>query len=194
MHWGVFFVILLRISQNYIRLWFNTLRQQAITSSNVDTFLRYHIALSGHNESAHWCLSKLGRPWQTAGWKAFNWTNVLTRWFKTHFNSLRPKQMDAISQTTFSSICFLMKMFGFRLKFHWSLFLRTQLTIIQHWFRWWLGADKATSHYLIQWWVGYRRIYASLGLNVLMVQISKIIEKIPVITVEKWKLIPVESL
>ena len=50
-------------------------------------------------------------------------------------------------------------------KFHWSLFISVQLTIFQHWFRWWLGADQATSHYLNQWWLDYRRIYASLGLN-----------------------------
>ena len=41
-----------------------------------------------------------------------------------------------------------------------------QLTIIQHKFRQWLGADQETSHYLHQWWFDYRRIYASLGLNV----------------------------
>ena len=29
----------------------------------------------------------------------------------------------------------------------------------------WLGADQATSRYLNQWWLEYRRIYASLGLN-----------------------------
>ena len=43
-------------------------------------------------------------------------------------------------------------MFKFRLKFHWSLFPRIQLTISQHWFRQWLGAEQATSHYLKQWW------------------------------------------
>ena len=37
-------------------------------------------------------------------------------------------------------------------KFHWSLILRVQLTIFQHWFRKLLGADQATSHYLNQWW------------------------------------------
>ena len=58
-----------------------------------------------------------------------------------------------------------MKIYEFRLTFHWSLFLGVQLTIFQHWFRWWLGADQATSHYLNQWWLDYRRIYASLGLN-----------------------------
>ena len=33
-----------------------------------------------------------------------------------------------------------------------NLFLRVQLAIKEHWFRWWLGAEQATSHYLNQWW------------------------------------------
>ena len=45
------------------------------------------------------------------------------------------EKMAAISQTTFSSAFSWMKMFEFRLKFHWSLFLRAQLSISQHWFR-----------------------------------------------------------
>ena len=56
-------------------------------------------------------------------------------------------------------------MFQFRLKFHWNLFLRVQLTIFHHWLRQWLGTVQATSHYLNQWWLVYRRICASLGLN-----------------------------
>ena len=44
-------------------------------------------------------------------------------------------KMNAISQPTFSNAFSLMKMFEFWLKFHWSLFLRVQLTIFQHWFR-----------------------------------------------------------
>ena len=43
-------------------------------------------------------------------------------------------------------------MYEFQLKSHWSLFLGVQLMIFQHWFRWWLGAGQATSHYLNQWW------------------------------------------
>ena len=73
--------------------------------------------------------------------------------------------MAAISQTTLSNAFSWMKMLEFRLRFHWSLLLRVQLTIIQHWFRYWLGASQATSHYLNQWWLVYWRIYASLGLN-----------------------------
>ena len=44
-------------------------------------------------------------------------------------------EMDALTQTAFSSAFFWKKMFDFRLKFHWSLFLSVQSTIFQHWFR-----------------------------------------------------------
>ena len=50
-----------------------------------------------------------------------------TQWIKTHWGR---DKTDTL-QRTFSS----MKMFEFRLKIHWSLFLRVQLTIFQHWFR-----------------------------------------------------------
>ena len=61
-----------------------------------------------------------------------------------------------------------MKIFEFRLRFHWRLFLGVQSTTFQHWFRSWLGAVQATSHYLNQWWLVYWHIYASLGLNELV--------------------------
>ena len=44
-------------------------------------------------------------------------------------------KMAAISQTTFSSEFSWMKMYEFRLRFQWSLFLGVQATISQHWFR-----------------------------------------------------------
>ena len=44
-------------------------------------------------------------------------------------------KMALVFQTTFSNVFFFMKMHEFRLRFHWSLFLRVQLTIFQHWFR-----------------------------------------------------------
>ena len=44
-------------------------------------------------------------------------------------------QNGLISQKTFSDVFSWMKNFVFWLKFHWSLFLRAQLTITQHWFR-----------------------------------------------------------
>ena len=44
-------------------------------------------------------------------------------------------KMAAISQTIFPATVSWMKSFTLWLKIHWSLFLRVQLTIIQHWFR-----------------------------------------------------------
>ena len=44
-------------------------------------------------------------------------------------------KMAAILHTTFSNGFSWMKMYKFRLKLHWSLFLWVQLTISQHWFR-----------------------------------------------------------
>ena len=85
-----------------------------------------------------------------------NYWNILTYWGRDELN---------ISQTTFANVFSSVKMFEFWSKFHQSLFPRFQLTIFQHWFRLWLGAVQATGHYLNQWWLVYRRIYASLGLN-----------------------------
>ena len=81
------------------------------------------------------------------------------------FNTLRPRQMADVSQMTFSNAFSWMKMYWFLLRFHWSVFLRVQLTIFQHWVRLWLGDGQATSHYLEQWWLVYWCIYESLGLN-----------------------------
>ena len=96
--------------------------------------------------------------------------------------TLRPRQMDAISQTTFSNAFSWMKIFEYRLKFHWSLFIRVELTKSQHWFRYWLGADQATSHYLDQWWLDYRRIYTSLGLN----ELSEL-SSVDLLSIRPWK-------
>ena len=71
-------------------------------------------------------------------------TFALTHWGRD--------KIDAILQTTFSNAISWMKMFEFQLKFHWSLFSTVKLTIFQHWFRQWLAAEQATSHYLNQWW------------------------------------------
>ena len=56
--------------------------------------------------------------------RRFNW--LLTHWGRD--------KMAAFSQTTLSNAFFLMKILEFRLKIHWSLFLRVLLTIFQHWF------------------------------------------------------------
>ena len=61
-------------------------------------------------------------------------------------------KMGAVSQMIFSDAFSWMKSFVFWFKFHWSLFLRDQLAITQHWFRKWLGAVEAPSQYLNQCW------------------------------------------
>ena len=62
--------------------------------------------------------------------KIFTYPKSLTaeRCSSTHWGR---NKMATILQTPFS----WMQMFEFRLKFHWSLFPRVQLTIFQHWFR-----------------------------------------------------------
>ena len=93
------------------------------------------------------------------------WSNRRTSGEMCRITHCGRDNMAAIFQTTFTNTFSSTKMLEFRLKFHWSLFLRVQLTIFQHWFRYWLVADQATSHYLNQCWLDNRRIYASLGLN-----------------------------
>ena len=88
-------------------------------------------------------------------------------------------KMATISQTTLSNAFSWMKMLEFRLRVHWNLFLRVQLMIFPHWWRQWLGADQATSHYLNQRWKVYWRIYASLGLN----ELTNVLDKIILVTV-----------
>ena len=53
--------------------------------------------------------------------------NNLTHWTRN--------KLYTISQTTFSNAFSWMKTNEFRLRFHWTLFLRVQLTMFQHWFR-----------------------------------------------------------
>ena len=84
-------------------------------------------------------------------------------------------KMPVIFQTTVSNVFCWMKMYEFRLKCHWSLFLWVQLTISQHWFRQWLGAGLATSLCLNQCRFVYWCIYASLGLNELSVKKCRLI-------------------
>ena len=62
----------------------------------------------------------------------YNLSKILLVVILTHWGR---DKMDAVSQTPFSKAFSWMKMYEFRLKFYWSLFLRVQLTIFQHQFR-----------------------------------------------------------
>ena len=67
--------------------------------------------------------------------------NTVVGWFVVGFKfvvilTLLPlDKMAGVSQTTVSYAFSWMKIFVFRFKFHWSLLLRVQLTISEHWFR-----------------------------------------------------------
>ena len=51
-------------------------------------------------------------------------------------------KMNAISQTKFSNEFSWMKMYEFCLRCDWNVFLKCELRIFPHWFRYWLGAGK----------------------------------------------------
>ena len=86
----------------------------------------------------------------------------LYQWWLTHWGQ---DKMATMFQTTFPYVFHWIKMFEFRLRFHWSLFLRFVLTYSSIGSDTWLGTDQATSHYLNQWWLFHWRIYTSLGLD-----------------------------
>ena len=62
-----------------------------------------------------------------SGYIPMIWYFSLTHWGRD--------KMAAIFQTTFSNVFSWMKIREFRLRFHWILFPRVKLTIMQHWFR-----------------------------------------------------------
>ena len=65
------------------------------------------------------------------------WRRLLPDW--------GPDKMVAILQTTFLNAFSWMKMYEFRLKFHWSLFIRVQLTALVQIMAWRLPGDKPWS-------------------------------------------------
>ena len=97
-------------------------------------YLRYQFAIC-----CHWFKWYNGLAWNRQ--QAIIWTNDgLVCWWiyaSLNVNGLTHwgrDKMDAISQTTLSNPFSWMKIFDFWLKFHWSLFVRFQLTVFHHWF------------------------------------------------------------
>ena len=87
------------------------------------------------------------------------------------FNELTHKGRDktaTVLQTTFSYAFSWIKEYVFRIKFHWTLFLKVQLTICQHWFRLsdnGLVLNRLQAIILRNDRLLYWHIYASLGLD-----------------------------
>ena len=67
------------------------------------------------------------------------WYNILQMTIQQYYVKFQNFTMDKMAAILADHISkcifFYMKNFEFLLKFHWSLFLRIQLIIIQHWFR-----------------------------------------------------------
>ena len=88
-------------------------------------------------------------------------------WVDTFFQLTRTwTKWSPFCRRNFKGICFQKSVYIW-LKFHWNVFLTNQLTINQHWFRQWVGTEKATSHYSDpnQWRRTSRTLYASPVLN-----------------------------
>ena len=98
--------------------------------------------------------------------KWLDWRHIIlpSGRYMMHINTLRPRANGChFGNDIFKCIFFNENVFC--LIFPWSLSLKFQLTIPQHWFRKWLGTNQATSHYLNHWWLDYRRIHTSPSLN-----------------------------
>ena len=83
-----------------------------------------------------WCKWAIEVYWNVASGSRTWWLLLAWHWVLViELTHLPLDKMAAISQTIFSKAFSWMKSFVFWFKFHWSLFLRVPLTIIQHWFR-----------------------------------------------------------
>ena len=98
-------------------------------------FLKSHPALPGSNELTHWsCVIHMN--WIIFGqimvWCLFRSNyDLLSIGQKFQWNT-NQNAMIFILLMTFSNSCAWMKIYEFRLMFHWSFFLRFELTIFQH--------------------------------------------------------------
>ena len=145
--------------------------QRPVTRS-FDVFFDLRLNKRLTTQSSGWWFETLSRSlWRHRNDRSFSDPTLAVIWHifvdtlvdNTRVDISRSRQKAAIFQNTFSNAVSWMKIYEFQLKFRWKWLLWVQLTIFQHWFRWWLGAGQATSHYLSPWWWVYWRIYVSLG-------------------------------
>ena len=101
-----------------------------VLATNLDTFCTNFLRLSMISITVCWPDDVIQNGWRdlTEPRKSLYLDNCCRKWldeslliFLTHWSR---DKMDAISQTTLSKAFSWMKMFEFRLTFHWSLFLR----------------------------------------------------------------------
>ena len=119
--------------------------------------------LSQHHRNfirkSDWCRSDYKLIWIIVTILGFlQWQYIL--WF----NTLRDRQYGRHFAGDILQCIFVNENIWISIDIHYSLF-RVELTLFQHWFRYWLGADQATSYYLNQWCWANWRMNASLGFN-----------------------------
>ena len=82
-----------------------------------------------------------------------------------YFNTLRPKQNGRHFPDDSSNCIFLNENAWISIEISLKFVPRGPINNIPALVQIMACADQATNHYLNQWWLDYRRIYASLGLN-----------------------------
>ena len=117
----------------------------------------------------NWGRDKMAIISQTTLSNAFSWMKML----ECHcccFNKLRPKQNGHhFADYTFKCI-FLNENVRISIKISLMFVAKgpiNNIPVLIQIMAWRRQGDKAPSHYLNQWWLDYRHIYASLGLNAL---------------------------
>ena len=70
-------------------------------------------------------------------------------------NTLRPEQNGRYFPNIIFKCTFLNEINFILIRLQRSLLFRVYLSINQCWFRWWLGAEQATSHYLSWYWQSF---------------------------------------
>ena len=119
-------------------------RRQAIIWTNAGILL---IGTLGTNfseiliECHSFSVKKMHMKISSGKWRPFCLGLNVLKCFTLRLIHLPLDKMGAISQTIFSDAFSWMKSFVFWLKSRWNLFLGVQLTIAQHSFRYWLGAE-----------------------------------------------------
>ena len=96
---------------------------------------RHHIYIPSHHTTSNiytyiytywmWC-----GGWVGVCFTAFLYQSVVL----LSINTLRPRKVAISFQRTFSNAFSWKKIYKFGLKFHWSFFLRVQLTMFHHWY------------------------------------------------------------
>ena len=126
-------------------------------SSRLSSTRQHHGSWSTLVQARSWCCQAIiilkitatssREQWVKINYKLFNYNLILCRayqlrrwntgptWILKELTHWGRDKMAAISQTTFTNAFSWMKMYEFYLWFHWSLFLRFELTIFQHWLR-----------------------------------------------------------